>query len=92
MADRVKKGGHGVDEDLIRKRYDRSKENLKVIAEVADNVLMFDNSKAFTQTYVEGITFSMIFVKHKRNQLKIKTNIKIIHNQSTCKIYKRFSY
>ena len=51
VADRVKKGGHGVDEDLIRKRYDRSKENLKVIAEVADNVLMFDNSKAFTQTY-----------------------------------------
>ena len=51
VADRVKKGGHGVDEDLIRKRYDRSKETLKVIAEAADNVLMFDNSKAFTQTY-----------------------------------------
>lgn len=62
VADRVKKGGHGVDEDLIRKRYDRSKENLKVIAEVADNVLMFDNSKAFTKPMNVEESFSMIFV------------------------------
>ncbi|HEM3504620.1 TPA: zeta toxin family protein [Streptococcus suis] len=51
VAARVKKGGHGVDSDLIRKRYDSSKDNFKKVAKVADNVLIFDNNKNFIQTY-----------------------------------------
>lgn len=51
VAARVKKGGHGVDPDLIRKRFETSKENLKKVARVADNLLIFDNNNNFIQTY-----------------------------------------
>lgn len=51
VAARVQKGGHGVDSDLIRKRYDQSLKNLKAVAKVADRVKIYDNTKDFSLHY-----------------------------------------
>ncbi|MFS1664100.1 zeta toxin family protein [Streptococcus sp. zg-JUN1979] len=51
VSDRVKKGGHGVDSDLIRKRYVQSLKNLKKISKVVDRVKIYDNTKDFTLHY-----------------------------------------
>ena len=43
---RVAKGGHAVDEDKIRTRYDRSLQQLPWFLEHADQAYLFDNSGA----------------------------------------------
>ncbi len=47
-CDRVKKrvaeGGHNVPEDKIRARYQRSTENLPLLAELSDELYVYDNS------------------------------------------------
>jgi predicted ABC-type ATPase len=44
IAKRVLGGGHNVPEADVRRRYNRSLENLPVAANRADHVLLFDNS------------------------------------------------
>jgi predicted ABC-type ATPase len=44
IAKRVLGGGHNVPEADVRRRYDRSFENLAAAADCADHVLLFDNS------------------------------------------------
>ena len=44
IANRVLSGGHNVPESDVRRRYLRSLENLPVAVDLADHVLLFDNS------------------------------------------------
>ena len=45
VASRVLKGGHGIPEEDILRRYDKSFEHLKIILPLCDKVLVYDNSK-----------------------------------------------
>ena len=44
VRERVSKGGHGIPEDVINKRYFSSLINLKEILPICDNVYIYDNS------------------------------------------------
>lgn len=44
VNNRVKNGGHGIDEDVIKKRYGQSLKNLETIESYFDNVSIYDNS------------------------------------------------
>lgn len=44
VKERVLKGGHGIPEDVINKRYLSSLKNLKEILPICDNVYIYDNS------------------------------------------------
>lgn len=48
---RVVKGGHGVDRDLILKRYTRSIKNLSKLIREFDEVTLYDNSEIFRIVY-----------------------------------------
>lgn len=45
VAERVAKGGHHIDEDVIRRRYDDSRQNLMKALVIADKVVIWDNSQ-----------------------------------------------
>lgn len=53
VKSRVAKGGHGVPEDLIRKRYEFSLRNLVELEKYFDNVSIYDNSDEFSYIYVK---------------------------------------
>lgn len=57
VYNRIIKGGHGVDKDLIDKRYKRSFENLYNVLPLCDNVYIYDNSNVFVD---------IIKVKHNK--------------------------
>ena len=48
---RVKKGGHGVPDEVVEKRYSQSNHNLAAVAFKADNVVIYDNSQKFVSVY-----------------------------------------
>jgi len=45
VAQRVKKGGHNIDEKMIERRFKESLENLEKVIPLCDKVFEFDNSK-----------------------------------------------
>ncbi|WP_315375857.1 zeta toxin family protein [Oribacterium sinus] len=47
VSNRVKEGGHGIDEGDIRRRYDTSLSTLKEVIPFCDYIEFFDNSKKF---------------------------------------------
>ena len=47
VRQRVAKGGHGIDEKDIRRRYVQSLENLKSILSLCDQVKIYDNTVSF---------------------------------------------
>lgn len=51
VAARVAKGGHGVDEADIRRRYDSSHANLQVLASSVDTLRVFDNTRWYEPVY-----------------------------------------
>ena len=51
VKSRVAKGGHGVDRDLIFKRYTRSIKNLSKLIREFDEVTLYDNSEIFRIVY-----------------------------------------
>ncbi|MDT6287909.1 zeta toxin family protein [Enterococcus faecium] len=53
VKSRVAKGGHGVPEDVIRKRYEFSVRNLAELEKYFDNVSIYDNSDEFSYIYVK---------------------------------------
>lgn len=44
IAERVKKGGHGIPDDIVEKRYLQSLNNVKRIFPLCDEIRVFDNS------------------------------------------------
>jgi predicted ABC-type ATPase len=51
VNERVKKGGHGIPPDLIKKRYYQSLKDLSVIESKVDIVYIFDNTNKFVNVY-----------------------------------------
>ena len=47
VSNRVREGGHGIDEGDIRRRYDTSLSTLKEVIPLCDYIEFFDNSKNF---------------------------------------------
>ncbi|BBB63131.1 hypothetical protein UNDKW_4858 [Undibacterium sp. KW1] len=53
VANRVAKGGHHIDEDVIRRRYTESQENLIKAIAICDLIMVRDNSELYPVTYLE---------------------------------------
>ena len=51
VHERVKKGGQGVPDEVVKKRYNQSNHNLTAVAFKADNVVIYDNSQQFVTVY-----------------------------------------
>jgi predicted ABC-type ATPase len=49
VSRRIKKGGHGVSEDDLRRRYASSFENLKAVLPLCDKVQIYDNSREWLE-------------------------------------------
>ena len=66
IKNRVRKGGHGIDEEVVRRRYDNSLENLKEAFKICDNITIYDNTKNFTKIawFEKG---DLVFYKNKNN-------------------------
>jgi predicted ABC-type ATPase len=47
ILERVLRGGRGLSESAVRRKYDISLENLKKVADVCDEIYVFDNSEIF---------------------------------------------
>ncbi|SHI03077.1 zeta toxin family protein [Clostridium grantii] len=47
VENRVIKGGHGIPEDTIERRYYRSLDNLKKILDICDEINIYDNTRRF---------------------------------------------
>ena len=52
VADRVRVGGHGIEEKDIRKRYESSLQNLKTAIQLCDEVYVYDNTVSFQQVAI----------------------------------------
>jgi predicted ABC-type ATPase len=68
VASRVKKGGHHIPEEDIRRRYDRSIGNLKEASKYADNIKIFDNTEqrtAICEIENDKITYKSDDIKNK---------------------------
>lgn len=48
---RVEKGGHGIPDEVVKKRYSQSSHNLPAVAFKVDNVVIYDNSQKFVEVY-----------------------------------------
>lgn len=53
VNERVKKGGHGIEESDIRRRYKESLKNLKKVMPLCDRIYLYDNTECFKRV-VEG--------------------------------------
>ncbi|WP_235710454.1 ATPase [Lactiplantibacillus plantarum] len=51
VHERVKKGGHGVLDEVVKKRYSQSNHSLPAVAFKADNVVIYDNSQKVVSVY-----------------------------------------
>lgn len=47
VKERVQKGGYGIPEDAIERRYDESLKNLKEILDICDEINVYDNTNNF---------------------------------------------
>ena len=51
VHERVKKGGHGVLDEVVKKRYNQSNHIIAAVAFKSDNVVICDNSQKFVSVY-----------------------------------------
>lgn len=51
IHERIKKDGHGIPDEIVKKRYNQSNHNLATVAFKADNVVIYDNSQKFVSVY-----------------------------------------
>ena len=49
---RIEKGGHGLDDALIRKRYERLTECIHEVVPVCDRIVFYDNTVRFRQVAI----------------------------------------
>jgi predicted ABC-type ATPase len=73
VASRVTKGGHGVDESDIRRRYESSLRNLEELSDSVDSLKIFDNSTAGYETIYERIDNQILVNMSEEYGLNIKS-------------------
>lgn len=61
VANRVKNGGHGIPDEVIKKRYSQSLENLAKVMQLCDQAIIFDNTEHFLRfaVYERGKAVSL---------------------------------
>ncbi len=76
VANRVAKGGHHIDEDVIRRRYTESQENLLKAVAICDKTLIRDNSGAMPVSYlkIENNQITKLTDKEAPNWIKTIEN------------------
>lgn len=72
VKERVKKGGHGISDELVIKRYSQSLDNLAIIASLSDNVTVYDNTDKL------NLIFQRIDNKETVNELNSYPNISVV--------------
>lgn len=60
IVDRVRKGGHGIPDDIVEKRYVQSFKNLERVLPLCDEIRIFDNSRD---------VLHLVFMKNDRLEL-----------------------
>jgi predicted ABC-type ATPase len=65
VHNRVEKGGHGIADDVIEMRYERSLQNLKIVAPLCDIVNIYDNSGDFPR-YVMAVKDQQVLWQAER--------------------------
>ncbi|ESL03474.1 hypothetical protein GCWU000282_01185 [Catonella morbi ATCC 51271] len=80
---RVANGGHGIPEDVIRKRYATSLDMLTRVAQLCDFVVVYDNSKAYNKIarYENG---SWTLYNEECRWFKLLNNRVINANEGVC--------
>lgn len=73
VESRVTKGGHGVDEADIRRRYESSLRNLEELSDSVDSLRIFDNSTAGYKTIYERIDNQILVNMSEEYGLNIKS-------------------
>lgn len=73
VASRVTKGGHGVDESDIRRRYESSLRNLEELSDSVDSLRIFDNSTTGYETIYERINNQILVNMSEEYGLNIKS-------------------
>lgn len=73
VANRVKKGGHGIPDATIEKRYSQSMENFAKAIPLCDKVVIFDNTEQFRE--IAGYEQGKIVFMHKDMPQWFKQNI-----------------
>lgn len=73
VASRVNKGGHGVDESDIRRRYESSLRNLEELSDSVDSLRIFDNSTAGYKTIYKRIDNLILVDRSEEYGLNIKS-------------------
>lgn len=60
VRQRIAKGGHGVTDEVLERRYDKSLENFVEVFRLCDEVFIYDNSTNLKQLckYSEGVLFA----------------------------------
>ena len=53
VKNRVKRGGHDIPEDVIKKRYIETLENLKIVLPLVDYAKIYDNSELYKLCYTK---------------------------------------
>ena len=73
VAERVKKGGHNIEVEVIERRY---KAGLKKFSElympISDEWFVFDNSENYPISIAEGSKFEVLQIRNEKIWLKIK--------------------
>jgi len=87
INERVKKGGHGIPNALVDKRFEKSLHNLPTLITQFDIVHLYDNTKEFQEIYYRNksrvkINESNTFPEFRWSKQAIKTDIL---NQETIK-------
>ncbi|TGY25862.1 ATPase [Lactobacillus johnsonii] len=87
INERVKKGGHGIPNALVEKRFEKSLHNLPTLITHFDIVHLYDNTKEFQEIYYRNksrvkINESNTFPEFRWSKQAIKTDIL---NQETIK-------
>ena len=78
IKSRVEKGGHHIEDDIVKKRYYESLKNLKEILLKFDKVYLYDNSKKYKNIF--SFSNNKILFKDNKSISWAKEAIEIIEN------------
>ena len=79
IKNRVKKGGHDIDDNVVEKRYYESLENLKQIVSKFDEVYLYDNSEKYKNIF--SFSDNKILYKDKNLSWSMEA-VEIIENRN----------
>ncbi|RMC39068.1 ATPase [Lactobacillus sp. ESL0233] len=83
VKSRVSKGGHGIPNEVIDRRYPKSLKNLEQLAPCFDNIVLYDNTKDFKTIYKRERDQNITYIGSiKWAQECIKADCQALHQTS----------